>query len=82
MRRAQLRQMTVALGTGFESLHTGRDNLRPNSISAYGGNPVSTHLSLLVLGGKFFQCAHAHRKVCCLRSAEPVESLVIKMGLG
>ena len=53
MRRAQLRQMTVALGTGFESLHTGRDNLRPDSISAYGGNPVSTHCRSLCLVESF-----------------------------
>ena len=42
-------ELTVALGTGFKSLHTGRDNLGSNSISAHGGNPVSTHLLLLVL---------------------------------
>ena len=60
-------ELTVALGTGFKSLHTGRDNLRPNSISAHGGNPVSSHLLLLVLGGQFFECAHPRK--CCLRSS-------------
>jgi hypothetical protein len=42
-------ELTIALGADFESRHTGRDDLRPYSISAHGGNPVSTHLLLLVL---------------------------------
>ena len=42
-------ELTIALGAGFESLHSGRDDLWPYSISAHCGNPVSTHLLLLVL---------------------------------
>jgi hypothetical protein len=47
--------LAITLGAGFKSLYTGRDNLRSDSISAHGGNPMSTHLLLLVFVEGFLE---------------------------
>ena len=36
-------ELTVTLSTDLQGLHPSRDNLGTDSISAHGGNPVSSH---------------------------------------
>src|ERR1700745_2037097 len=73
-------ELTIALSAGLKSLHTSRDNLRPDSISAHSGNPVSTHLLLLVFDERLWNVLTLCGR-CAVLLFRIIRSLVIELGL-